>query len=108
MGLPITQERMQSALEYLWTTDDECAALRADTERLEFKAKRTKAAIFKLSEGTVAERTAIAETAGEVATAYEAYFDALHKSDAMRNRRSTETIAIEVWRSLNANRKQGQ
>lgn len=107
MGKPITQDRMDEALDYLSGTDELCAALGADCERLEFKAKRTKAAVFKLSEGSVAERNAIAETAGEVDAAYEDYFKALEKFNAVRNKRATETIVFEAWRSLNSNRRQG-
>lgn len=108
MSKPITQDRMEEALDYLLSTDDDCAALGADVKRLEFKAKRTKAAVFKLSEGSVAERNATADTAAEVDAAHEEYFKASHKFDAMRNKRSTEAIVFEAWRSLNSNRRQGQ
>lgn len=98
---------MEAALEYLSTTDEQCAALRAEMERAEFRAKRTEQAIFKLSEGTVAERTASAKTSADTEAAYELYFAALQQHEAMRNRRATEAIVIETWRSLNANRRQG-
>lgn len=102
----ITQERMEQALAYLSDTDEDCAALRADVERAEFKAKRTKAAVFTISDGSVADRNAVAETSNETATAYEQYFAALQKFDAMKNKRATESIVFEAWRSLNSNRRQ--
>lgn len=102
----ITQDRMEQALAYLSDTDEECAALRADVERAEFKAKRTKAAVFTISDGSVADRNAVAETSNETAAAYEQYFTALHKFDAMKNKRSTQAIVFEAWRSLNSNRRQ--
>lgn len=104
----ISQDRMEKALAYLATTDEPCASLRADMERAEYKAKRTKAAVFQLSEGSVAERNATAETAGDTQNAYEQYFTALRDYEAMKNKRSTEEIVIETWRSLNANRRQAQ
>lgn len=104
----ITQERMEQALGYLSDTDEPCAVLRADVERSEFKAKRTKAAIFKISDGTVADRNADAEMSADTEAAYEQYFAALQKFDAMKNRRATESIVFEAWRSLNSNRRQAQ
>lgn len=103
----ISQERMETALAYLASTDESCADLRADMERAEYRAKRTKAAVFQISEGSVAERNAMAETNADTQSAYERYFEAIRNYDAVKNRRSTEEIVIETWRSLNANRRQG-
>jgi hypothetical protein len=77
-------------------------------ERTEFKAKAVKAAVFKLAEGSVADRNAIADMAGETSTAYEAHFKAMHAYHAMNNKRATESIVVDTWRSMNANRRQGQ
>lgn len=103
---PITQQRMEEALEYLSSTDESCATLRADMERAEFRAKRTEQVIFKISDGTVAERTADAKTSPDAEAAWEKYFTALQAHEAERNKRSTEVIVVETWRSLNANRRQ--
>jgi hypothetical protein len=104
---PVTQQRMEEALAYLSDTDEPCATLRADMERAEFRAKRTEQAIFKISDGTVAERTASAKTSPDTEAAYDKYFQALQDYHAMSNRRATESIVIDTWRSLNANRRQG-
>lgn len=104
---PITQQRMEEAIDYLADTDEPCAALRADMERAEFRAKRTEQAIFKISDGTVAERTADAKTSPDTEAAWEKYFTALQAHETMRNKRATESIVIDTWRSLNANRRQG-
>lgn len=104
---PITQQRMEEALEYLSSTDESCAALRADMERTEFKAKRTEQAVFKISDGTVAERTADAKTSPDTEAAYEKHFKAMQDYWAVANKRATEAIVIDTWRSLNANRRQG-
>lgn len=104
---PVTQQRMEDALAYLSDTDEPCATLRADMERAEFRAKRTEQAVFKISDGTVAERTAIAKTSPDTEAAFEKYFEAMRDYHAMANRRATESIVIDTWRSLNANRRQG-
>jgi hypothetical protein len=104
----IDDERLEKALRFLATTDDQCAALRADMERTEFKAKAVKAAQFKLSEGSVADRNATADTSEETSRAYEEHFKAMHAYHSLANRRSTEAIVIDTWRSMNANRRLAQ
>jgi len=94
-------------MDCLLETDVKCAALGADVERLEFKVKRTKAAVFLLSTGSVAERNALAETHENTEKAHAEYCKALEEFNAMRNKRATETIVFEAWRSLNSNRRQG-
>lgn len=103
---PITQDRMEEALAYLSDTDEPCANLRADLERAEWRAKRTKDAIFQISSGSVADRNAIAETSADTEAAWDKYFKALATFDAMKNKRATEAIVFEAWRSLNSNRRQ--
>lgn len=103
----ITQDRMEQAIEYLSDTDEPCAVLRSNMERAEWRAKRTKSAIFQISDGPVAERNAIADTSADTEAAYEQYFKALQDFESMRNKRTTEAIVVETWRSLNANRRQG-
>lgn len=102
----ISDERMSKALIYLAETDEPCAILRAEMERAEFKAKATKDALFMRLEGTVAERSAQAGCSDEYANAQGAYFDLLKQFESMRNKRSTESIVIEAWRSVSANRRQ--
>ncbi len=102
----ITKERMEEALMFLSSTDEECADLRAKMERAEYKARAVRDAVFRHVEGTVADRTAQAGCSDEYMTAMNEYFDLLRMYEAMRNRRATETIVIEAWRSINANRRQ--
>jgi Asp/Glu/hydantoin racemase len=104
----INESRLQKALTYLAETDEPAAGLRADVERAEFKAKAVKDAVFLISVGSsVAERVAVAGTNKEYTAAMNEYFEALRLSDAMRNKRSTETIVIDTWRSLNSGRNKG-
>ena len=103
----IDEARLHKALTYLATTDEPCAEARADMERAEFKAKAVKDALFRRLSGSVADRQAEAGASAEYALAMGQYFDQLKAYEAMRNKRATEVIVIETWRSLNASRRQG-
>ena len=103
----ITEDRMSEALAYLCDTDESCAELKTNVERADYRVDAIKDAIFLRSEGGVAVREAIAKTHPEYVAAKEKYFDALQKHEAMRNRRNTENIVFECWRSLFSGMKKG-
>jgi predicted small metal-binding protein len=104
----IDDERLHQALSLLTSTDEQCAALRADMERTEQKAKATRAAMVKCADGSSASaREANADSSAEVAAAWEDHFKAMHKYHALANRRTSEAIIIDTWRSLNASRRIG-
>lgn len=106
--MTISIERMEKALVYLAETDELAATLKADTERSEYKARAIKDAVFRrLSDGGVADRQALAGSSEEYAAAMEAYFVALARSEHVRNKRSTESVVIEVWRTLESSRRKG-
>ena len=96
----ITDERAEKALRYLAETDLSCAEAKANMERAEYKAKATKQAVFRMTEGSVAERTAVAETSGQ-------YFLAMREYGHIANKRETERIVMDTWRTIQANRRQG-
>lgn len=98
---------MEKALTYLATTDEPCAVLKADMERAEYKLKSIKATVFLMSDGSVADRNATVETSQEVRNAWNAHCDAIKEYNAMQNKRTTEALIIEVWRSIGANRRKG-
>lgn len=103
----VSDQRLSEALNYLSQTDEQSARLKADVERQEYRFKRTKALAFKLAEGTVADRTATAETAADTGEAAERWFQAIQDSEGVRARRQTEALIVEVWRSVQANRRTG-
>jgi hypothetical protein len=103
----IDDDRLHHALTTLASTDEQCAALRADMERTEYKAKAIKAVIFKTGTGSVADRNAEAEAHAETVAAYEVHFKAMHAYHALANKRATEAIIVDTWRSLNASRRAG-
>lgn len=106
--MTVSIDRMEKALVYLAETDELAATLKADTERAEYKARAIRDAVFRrLSDGGVADRQALAGSSEEYGAAMEAYFVALARSEHVRNKRSTESIIVEVWRSVNSSRNRG-
>jgi hypothetical protein len=103
----ITNDRLESALTKLADTDGPVADLHAEVERSEYRSKAVKDAIFLRSEGSVAERNAIAGTHPEYGAAMEKYFAALAKHETMKNERSREVLIVDVWRSMSSARTKG-
>jgi len=103
----INDARLEAALKKLAQTDASIAELHANVERAEFRSKAIKDAIFLRSEGSVAERNAIAGTHPEYSAAMETYFTALQAHDTMKNERSREVLIVDVWRSLSSARTKG-
>jgi hypothetical protein len=104
----ITDERAEKSLRYLAETDESCAELRAATETAEAHAKAIRNAIYLHSgKSTVADRQAEADSSPQYADALKSYFDALKEWDAVKNKRQTECIVIECWRSIQANQRKG-
>jgi hypothetical protein len=103
----LTEARMEESLNFLSDSDEQLAQLLADMERAEWRAKATKHAQFLHLTGTVAEREAQASTAPETMAAFDDYFDKVRAYNALRNKRATETIVIDCWRSVNSSRNRG-
>ena len=104
----ISKDRMEMSLKYLAETDEKCAQLKTLSEREKLKAKAIWGAVASRASGTVLEREASAENHEDYQSAMAAHFNALTEFEAMRNKRATESIVIDVWRSLNAARNKGQ
>jgi len=105
--MSVSDDRMEKALRYLAETDERAAELKADVERQEYKVKAMKAAVFKLSDGTVADRNAAAETADDVIKAQADHVKAIAAYMSVSNKRATETLIVDVWRTCAANRRHG-
>lgn len=103
----ISDERAHKALVFLAETDEPCASAKAEMERAEFKAKATKQTVFLHEDGTVAERTAKAETSAEVANAMQVYFAAVAAYSHIANKRDTERVVLDAWRTIQSNRRAG-
>lgn len=103
----ISEERAGKALKYLASTDEETADAKVEVARCEYHCKLVRAAVFLENEGSVEVRKAKAETSERVQNAEGAYLKAMGVFEHLKAKRATEEWVIETWRSLNANRRQG-
>ncbi len=90
----------------LAVTDVEAAELKRSVEAAAYILKKKKYIEFLAATGNNEERKAHAETSGSHTEAIEKYLDAVVASESIQNERKTCQLRIEVWRSVNANRRQ--
>ena len=103
----ISQDRLEKALTFISTTDEKAAELKTDVERAAYKSKKIKATLFVHGEGSVEMRKAGAETAQEAIDADAEYLQAHQGSQALENKRKTEFLIVDVFRTLEASRRYG-
>lgn len=105
----IDEKRMEQAIHYLFMTDEPAALCKALMQEIENKEKTILATIILDHRigTTVQERDAMARTDERYIQWIKEYKEAVYNYEILRNKRSTETIIIEAWRSLNRDRKQG-
>jgi hypothetical protein len=103
----ISDERAEKALRFLVDTDESCALAKSEVERAEFIFKRTKEAVFTFSTGTVAERQAEAIQHADTLAANDKLVEAIAAYAKIANKRDTERIVMDTWRTIQANRRQG-
>lgn len=103
----ITDDRLQKALTFLAETDEKAAELKVDVERAAYYLKAMKSAIIIREDGAMELRKAIAEKDALTAEKTGEWLETLRQSEALNNKRKTEVLIIDVWRSLNANRRTG-
>lgn len=106
----ISQDRLQKALTYLAETDESCAAKKACMKALEKQEKTILAQVFMSYAGkgkTVAERDNLARISPEYKDWWQKYEDAICDYEVENNKRSTQMIIIDTWRSLNSSRNKG-
>ena len=91
----------------LASTDVTAAKAKALVKSLEVYGKTVKAFAFLEAIGTVAEREAKALTSERYKVWKKDYDKAVIESETHINKRATAAGEREVWRSLQANRRQG-
>lgn len=106
MNEPITQERMELAMNFLADTDDSFAIAKTDVLRAEILCKRARARIFGTAEGSSIEaRKSAAEVHKDVIEADDELVRATLEFESVRAKRQRAEIVIEVWRSIEASRR---
>lgn len=104
----ISEERLEKALRFLAETDESAAELKVQVERKNYLVDLSRRRGFKLSEGNIEERKAIAEMSDETKEAFNEYLSAMLEWEKLKAKRATEELIVEVWRSLEASRRQGR
>ena len=98
---------MEKALGLLARTDEEAAELKTSVLRREYIADLIRKRLFLSAEGNNEERKAQAEVSKDVQDAMGLYFEAVREFERIKAKRATEELIVEAWRSVNANRRQG-
>ena len=105
--MEITQNLMEKALAYLAETDVEYADAKGLLEELAISCKRMRQRAFTLATGTVAERNALAEDTPGVVKADCEWISQVRAFEVLKQKRARAVLTIDIWRSLNASRRQG-
>ena len=104
----ISEERLQKALTYLANTDEPYAKARAYLDAMKVREKTVLATSYlNISGGTVAEKDHKARESKAYEEWQKNYEDAVYDHEIMRNKRSTEALIVEVWRTESANQRRG-
>lgn len=103
----ISQDRVEKAIRYLAETDEPYAAAKARVKRLGLLEKSVHGqAYLSLESGTVEARKAQAYTSAEWKQFVDDFEAAVSEAERLGAKRDTEKTVIELWRSVNANRRQ--
>ena len=105
--MDITDADVEAAMHKLADTDLEAAKAKAKAKAMEQYGKTVRALQFLEATGTVAEREARALASEHYRAYLKQYEEAVMNSERLANERATAAGVREVWRSLQANRRQG-
>lgn len=103
----LTDDKCEECIHFLHDTDEEAAEAKTDVERKSDEIKAREDAIFMRSEGSVEVRKALARSDADTVKARNEYYSALLKHERLFNKRRTAERIIELWRSVNSNRRAG-
>lgn len=105
--MQVSEERLQKALHYLAATDVPAAQAKALVEGLSEQRKTLKALGFNRSMGNNEERTNSAYASKEYKEHLKKLTQAIEDYEILRNKRLTNSLIVEVWRTEQANRRSG-
>jgi hypothetical protein len=103
----LNDDRVEKALVYLANTDERHACLSSEVKRLEEAIKQTKAHLFLLAEGSVAQREAKAIASPEYGSTVHSWIDAYKEFKILDNKRNSEVRVTELWQTLSSNKRKG-
>jgi hypothetical protein len=104
----LSESRVTDALHYLANSDELVAQLKTNSARTEYLAKLQEAMAYKaIQVGSVEDKKSEAKMQPQAIAAWNAHFEAVTEYEKVRARREREVLVIDVWRSINANRRVG-
>lgn len=105
----VSDERLDRAMQFLATTDLECASRKSMVLRTEFMAKHTEALVYKAlgNEGSVEDRKQAMRLDDRVVKAWDEHFNAVRDFESLKAQRERNVLVVDLWRSTNANRRMG-
>ena len=101
-------KKAEDSLDDLIETDRKLAELRVKWERDKRKCKRKASAIFLRTTGNIPEREAQVDENPEYQTSEAAEMTALLEYEALKNRRDTDRLVIEFWKSYQRAVREGE
>lgn len=108
MGLErLNEDRVERAMATLAETDMQAADAKVMVLRTEQKIKTVKAVVYAALEGSIEDKKQKVELDETVKAAWEDYFTAVRDHEIVKNRREREVLVVELFRSINANRRMG-
>jgi hypothetical protein len=99
--------KISTALQLLVDTDEICGRLKGSCDALEYQIKVMEATGYLEASGTQDERKSRARTTEAYIALTRDYGSARIDYEIIAAKRKTAELTIEVWRSVNANRRRG-
>ena len=106
MSLP-DQNAVEKALHYLAETDEKYARFKARVKALEHQAKVIKGLTFLETTGTVAERSATADSCQTFRAFIADLENAVYDMEATAAKRKRAELTIDLFRTIEASRRAG-
>ena len=103
----ITDDRVNKALNFLRETDEPAAKAKQLMVGLDDQKKTILAMEYINAEGSQGDKKEMALASQPYQDHLKKYADAVYSYEEIRNRRKTEELIVEVWRSQSANMRRG-
>jgi hypothetical protein len=104
----VTEDKVSAVLSFLAGNDEAYADLKVATQRTEYLAKLEEAMVYKtITVGSIEDKRAEAKISPKVMARWDAHYDAVLAYEKLRAKRERAVLIVDLWRSLNANRRVG-
>ena len=103
----ISEDRVEKSLKFLRETDTLAANARAMMVGLDDQKKTIFAVEYVNATGSQGDKAEIARSSTAYIEHLKKYKDSVFDYEELRNRRQTEVLIVETWRSQNANMRRG-